>query len=352
MDLRNNIVKNLVGYTPGEQPQDHSLWIKLNTNEFPFEPSKKINNFFQSVSLHSLKKYPSPEGEPLRTMLHKFYAIPKESILINNGSDEGLQLICKTFLNLDDKIITPKITYSLYSLLVKANGGVYQECDMKNNFEVNLQDLENSDAKIVFLANPNANTGEFIPIEQLKKVIKNSNKLWVIDEAYNDFVDSSQASMLPFTKELFNLIVTRSFSKSYGLAGIRLGFLVSGNITYLKSMMALKDSYNIDYLAVQIGSIALQDMDYYQNCLNIINKNKKYLTHELTKLGYDVLPSQANFILTKPKIHTSLFVYQYLKEKKILVRHFSKSHIDAFIRISIGTKQECSQIIQELQKLT
>ena len=354
MDFRNSIAKSIKPYVPGEQPQTPD-WFKLNTNENPYEPAHLVLEELKIIANNSegLRKYSHPYGEPLRSRIAQINHLKPENVLVTNGSDEALILICRTFLELEEKVATSEVSYSLYDTLVQSVGAkmVHVACLETTNspFDVNLNALTKVKAKIIFLPNPNAQTGELFSQEDLKSLIKaNPHKLWVIDEAYIDFCDDNQTtSMIEKVNELANIIVTRTFSKSYSLAGLRLGYAVA-NETLILAMSGLKDSYNIDYLATQLGYRALAAQDYYDECLMKIRSERKILARYLKDKNFFVIDSQANFILAKPKAGSAKSLYEFLKQHKILIRHFSNSKISDYVRITIGTNRQNKLLIEKI----
>jgi len=213
-----------------------------------------------------------------------------------------------------------------------------------------LNKISQAEGKIIFLPNPNAPTGEFIDINVLKKYIQNSNKLWIIDEAYNDFVDKKKSSFIPFINEFSNVIVLRTFSKSYSLAGSRIGIAISSNKKVIESFYNLKDSYNEDVLNIHIGKIALEDNQYFQKKTKQIISQRKKLAKSLLKLKFKVISSEANFLFVQPPNEFSAKnTYEYLKKNNILVRYFSNNKTNNFIRITIGKKQQNKKLIKQLK---
>ncbi len=353
----NTIASKLQAYVPGEQ-YNNKDWIKLNTNEFPFPPSKKVRKTLKYIAknYHTLRRYPHPYGEPLRTHIANKLQLKPEEVIISNGSDEILCLICRAFLDQNHNIAYPEITYSLYDILAQAVGanGIAVPMQNKNNifFRVPLENLNNADAKIIFLPNPNAITGEYIPVNCLLDTIQNSNKLWIIDEAYMGFHTDKNTSCLEHKNilNLKNVIITRTLSKSHGLAGARIGYAVSKNNNIMQTLYKLKDSYNQDSIAIQLGITALKDTNYYaKKCKNIIQERDK-LYVRLQLLGFDVIPSHANFLLVTHPRYNAQDIYQALKKNKILVRYFPEALIHNYLRISIGTPRENQSIVNHLMK--
>ncbi len=350
-----NIAQNLKEYLPGEQPQADT-WIKLNTNEFPYHPSPHVKEELKKISsdYKNLRKYPHPFSEPLRSQLAKQWSTSPENVLVTNGSDEALMLITRTIFSEGEIAAFPKVTYSLYETILASVGAISYQVPMITTSEplrVNLDALEKSNAKAIFLANPNAITGEYIETNRLKEIIQKSNKFWIIDEAYINFVKTEKASFLNHCDNKKNLIVIQTFSKGYGLAGLRVGYAISKNKNIMKALYQIKDSYNQDYIAIQLASRALKDLDYYKNKIKEMREQKTILTQILRTNNFFVLSSQANFVLARPQQKTAKEIYQKLKEKKILVRHFKNTLFSDYLRISVGSPKEIQTISEEIKKI-
>lgn len=352
MDFRNNLTKKLKGYVPGEQPTEEG-WIKLNTNENPWPPSPRVLEFISELSQRPelLRKYPSPLGEPLRSAIASFYGLKPQEVLITNGSDEALSLIFRAFTERGDLVLVPEITYSLYPVLCEVSGATLQKVPMKDDLKIDLESLCRENAKMVVLANPNAPTGEFLAVDIVEKAIANNpNKLWVIDEAYNDFVEIYPHSLAEKVQNYPNLLVCRTFSKSHSLAGLRVGYVLGKNELLLDALYALKDSYNEDALALHIALQSFLDTNYSQKCWQFVIQERKKLAQALTQLGFRVLPSEANFLFATHK-QSAEELYLKLKEKKILVRHFSYDKIANFLRITIGKEKENLLLLEALSDI-
>ena len=351
----NDNAKKLKPYTPGEQPQGGG-WAKLNTNEFPYPPSPKVQRGLEKMNreYENLRKYPHPFSEPLRSRLAQKWELPAENVLITNGSDEALMLIARIIFDKGERAASPEVTYSLYETIAGSVGAIMERAPMKpvmkdtEPFRIDLEALENSKAKAIFLANPNAATGEYIATERLKKAVQNSKKLWIVDEAYIDFPSAGKASLLHQGGSEKNLIVVQTFSKGYGLAGLRVGYAVSKDQAVMEALYAIKDSYNQDQIAIHLASEALCDQAYYEKKLREIKDQRKFLTHELQKNGFVVLSSEANFLLVKPRSGDAERVYLGLKKKKILVRYFKSAPLSDYIRVSIGSPRENQTLLREL----
>ena len=356
-DYRNHIFKNFKEYVPGEQPES-SDWIKLNTNENPFSPSPKVGQKLIELAsqTEAFRKYPNAMGEPLRSNLASHFDVNPEQVVVTNGSDEALALLCRIVLNAGDRVATPEFTYSLYDTLVSAADGVLEYIPAKNGHMVDLDTLAQTDAKMVFFPNPNAPTGEFIPVERLETAVQKSKALWVVDEAYNDFVEKDpkgvDSSFIQKLTKYDNCVVTRTFSKSHALAAMRTGYLISTNPYILSGLRAGKDSYNEDFVALETGSAALSDLAWLDKTTKVVISERAKMQSSLESLGFSVLPSQANFVLAEvPSKTTAVNLLEALKQNKILVRHFANSKLDHMLRISIGSEDENATLIKTLKDI-
>ena len=346
----NKTTSKLSAYVPGEQPTENG-WLKLNTNEHAYPPSPKIKEALKKLDFDQLRKYPSPIAARLRDCISQTFSINPEMVMVCNGSDESLRLLCQATLETGSSAGFPEVTYSLYEILVKAFGPAVIVPNLEN-LKVDIKSLSQSTANVIFLPNPNAPTGEMIETKALFNQIKNSDKLWIIDEAYNDFVEDENPSMIPYLDDLPNMVVTRSFSKGYALAGLRLGFLATGNMQLMQGLQAIKDSYNTNYVSQYLGLIGLQDQDYYKQIRGSVIKDRAFLTNALRELNWEVLDSQGNFLLASPgNADKAASVFSRLKEKKILVRYFRTDLLNQYLRITIGTHDEVKQLLSVLREI-
>lgn len=357
-DFRNKGLKKLKGYVPGEQPADTG-WVKLNTNEFPYRPSpavaKALAEFIKDIPV--LRKYPHPFGEPLRSQIAAEFNVKPGEVFIANGSDEILSLLTRGFISNGGCAVFAEVTYSLYSVLVEAAGHRYITVPMKKTkthpFRLDLKKLAAADADLLFLPNPNAPTGEFIPLDKVSQLCRDFRGLVVIDEAYNDFAAVEESSAVSLTAEHDNLVVSRTFSKSHGLAGLRAGYMISRNQKIMQGFYALKDSYNTDAISVKLAAAAFSDCEYCRHTLAAVIKERKRLSTALKKLHFHVLPSEANFVMASPPESgpNAAELLELLKKQKILIRYFNKPGIDSYVRISIGSEEENSRLLEALTGL-
>lgn len=347
-------INDLQGYTPGKQPGTDD-WIKLNTNESAFPPSPKIFEYLNSFKTNSLlTKYPSIESQPVKKTIANLHEVLPQQIIIGNGSDEILRLIIHATSDASHPITVSEVTYSLYETIAQSYDVPIQKVSVKSSskLETSLEGLEKTSSNIIFLPNPNAQTGEFITPKELAFHISKSNKLWVIDEAYNDFVEGSEeTSSIDIAKKYNNIIVTRTLSKSYSLAGIRFGYAYSSNQNLIEGLYKIRDSYNQDSLTLQLANLALQEQGYYKKCILETIQQRKFLNENLTKIGFTVLKSQGNFILVKPpQIIKMQYLLEHLNRNKILVRHFvSHPILNKYVRISVGSKNQNNTLLSSIR---
>jgi histidinol-phosphate aminotransferase len=355
-DFRNQMTQHAAHYTPGEQVNEPG-WIKLNTNESPLPPSPQVFKTMAELMGQGdlLRKYSHPLGEPLLSALADYWQTDKKHILVTNGSDEALSLLCRATLSSERPAAFPSITYSLYQTLATNCGARFIEVPMVSKsgqpYSVDLASLASCAAPVVFLANPNAITGEYIPVGELLRVIGQSKKLWIIDEAYNDFA-GPEATMMRYLARLPNLVVTRTFSKTHALAGLRVGYLATTNSALMEGLLAHKDSYNEDAIATRLAAAALGDRDWHSKILQTVASGKEFLRSELTQLGFTVYPSDANFLLVKaPPQLAAGQIAERLRDYKILIRYYANSAFADCVRISVGSEGENAKLIGSLKEI-
>lgn len=344
----NDEYKNLVPYTPGEQPQDKK-YIKLNTNESPFPPSPFAMRMAREEG-SSLQLYSDPDCKKLINVAAEKFDTGTDNIVFTNGSDEVLDYIMKLYCKGSDNTVFSSVTYGFYKVIADVNKVKYQTIEMNDDLSINVDAFLNINRNI-FIANPNAQTGTYIRLSDIEKIVKsNPDNIVVIDEAYVDFGNESAINL---TRIYDNLIVTRTFSKSYSLAGARLGFAVA-NSEIIKDINTLRFSvnpYNVNRMTMMAGIGSLIDEEYFKDNIRKILENKKYLEDELSRLGFTFTDSKSNFVLAKKEGCSGEKIYKDLKEKGILVRHFKDELIKDYIRITIGSKEELSSLISTLEMI-
>ncbi len=334
-------------YTPGEQPDDPEEFIKLNTNESPFPPPGPVLEAIRKKCDANLRRYPNPTAEPLREAFAVKNRIGPENVFVANGSDEIFTLILRGFIDPDQRAAYPYPSYSLYYTLSEINGIPCDTVDLNMDFSYDLTRFLGGGYRLVIISNPNNPTGSYCEVGEIRKFLKKFDGLFVVDEAYIDFYGGSAGDLI---KEFDNLIVTRSFSKSYSLAGLRVG-LALAHEEIIRGFMKIKDSYNVDRLAMAGALASLEEPRGFKYNMDMIRNNKEYLEERLAGLGFVIVPSRANFIFTRHSRVPSDDLYAKLKERKILVRHFSGRITSDYVRISIGSMMEIKKLIAEIESI-
>ncbi len=337
-------LKSLEAYVPGEQPRDKK-YIKLNTNESPYPPSKHTIDSINKAEVENLKLYSDPTCKLLKEKIADKFAVLPENVYVGNGSDECLNFFFMAFC---DNVVFPDITYGFYNVFAQLYGINYKEIPLTEDFSVNPKDYINVGANVV-IANPNAPTGKTISLDEIEEIVKsNKDYIVVIDEAYVDF---GGETAIKLTEKYDNLLVVRTFSKSYSLAGARLGFAIGHKdiISDLEMIKYSTNPYNINRLTQIAGVSAIESAKYYEdNCKKIID-TREYTKNELKSLGFQVLDSKANFIFAKHPDLDGEYIYKSLKDRGILVRHFTKERVKDFNRITIGSTDEMEEFINTIK---
>lgn len=327
------------GYVPGEQPRERGF-IKLNTNENPYPPSPRVvAKIGEFLSSGSLALYPPPLGDEVRKKVSSVYGVPEDWILVGNGSDELLDLVVRVFVGRGDRVAYPFPTYTYYRVLTLLQEGEPVEIPFPEDFSL-PERFVFCPAELKFLSNPNSPTGTFVPIESVERVLQFSSSPLVVDEAYGDFAPASTLSLL---EKYEHLIVLRTLSKSFSLAGLRIGFLFA-RPEVIREVAKVKSSYNVSILS-QVGACAaLEDLDYVWENITRIKRTRAWFSKQIKELGFQVYPSEANFVFVRRKGEDLSFLYEALKCRRILVRYFPEWP-DA-LRISIGTDQDMETLLE------
>ena len=341
-------ISALAGYVPGEQPEDGGV-IKLNTNENPYPPSPKVRAALRKAIDASLRLYPESRSDTLRTIAGSIYGVKPANIVAGNGSDELLSMLLRCFVGPHDRVAFPVPTYSLYDTLVAIQDGLPAPVDFPPDFSLPSALAEQS-AALTFLCNPNAPSGTLVSLQQIEKLARSLPGVLVIDEAYVDFAGSEGVSSIPLIQRLPNLVVLRTFSKSFSLAGMRIG-LAFASEHIISGMMKVKDSYNINRLSLIAATAALQDLPWMTRNARRIQRTRKRLTTGLVRVGYDVYPSHANFVLARKSGRNQKGVYDELKRRKILVRYFDIAGLQDCLRITVGTNSEVQTLLREMSTI-
>ena len=343
----NPAIEELSPYVPGEQPKQRDL-IKLNTNEMPVGPSPKVLVALREASDESLRLYPDPESTALREAFAVQSGLEPCQVFVGNGSDEVLAHTFKALFQPSAALLFPDITYSFYPVYSRFFGLEFEAIALDENFRVVLDDYRRPNGGIIF-PNPNAPTGIYTPLEDIAALLgENRDTVVVVDEAYIDFGGQSAVSLIA---EFPNLLVIQTLSKSRALAGLRIG-VAFGQEALIEGLKRVKNSFNsypLGHLA-EVGAVAaLADEEWFRsNCDSVIHTREK-LCGQLQGLGFEVLPSSANFLCARHPLHAAEQLYLALRERGILVRHFRQPRIENFLRITIGTTDQCEALVTALE---
>jgi histidinol-phosphate aminotransferase len=343
------IVATLKPYIAGEQPRIQTL-TKLNTNANPYGPSPKAIAAMQAAVTDSLKLYPDPSALALRQSIARFHGVEADEVFVGNGSDEVLAHAFVALLKHDRPLLYPDITYSFYPTYCRLFGIESVEIPLKDDFTVDLADYARP-AGAIILPNPNAPTGIGLPLAAIEKLVAEHPDLpVVIDEAYIDF---GGESAIPLTKKHDNLLVIHTLSKSRSLAGLRVGYAV-GQRPLIDALERVKDSFNsypLDRVAQAGAAAAIDDREWFDLTRGKVIEQRERVTGALRQRGFEVLPSQANFVFARHPDHSGEALAKGLRERAVLVRHFAKPRISDFRRITIGTAEECDRLVAALEEI-
>lgn len=343
-----DLVSRLNPYVPGEQTESKSV-TKLNTNESPFGPSERVAEAISKCVGEDLRLYPDPRSLALREAIASVEGINSDNVFVGNGSDEVLAHAFQAFFNSNKSILFPDITYSFYPSYCRLFDIPYEQIPLSDDFGISVDSFLKDNGGVI-LPNPNAPTGIDLGLISIRRLLEGqSEQVVIIDEAYVDFGADSAAGLL---EEFPNLLVTRSFSKSYALAGLRIGYAL-GHADLIEGLHRVKDSFNsypVDRLASAGAIAAIQDRDYLSMVRSKIASNREQLTSGLSALGFLVLPSATNFVFTRHEQFSAKNLNQELRKVDILVRHFTRpARIEEFLRITVGTEVMVNNLLKSLK---
>ena len=345
-------MNNLTPYVPGEQPQDGE-YIKLNTNENPYPPTPKIKKFLSGIDISRLRLYPEPSSIRLREAIAEAENLKPENVFIGNGSDEVLSFVFFGFFDGNNgPLLFPEFTYSFYPVYSGFYDIPYEKIQLQNDFSINIEDYFRDESTGLILPNPNAPTGIYLELSEIRRLLDNyrSDRLVAVDEAYIAFGGESSAQLI---NEYENLLVIKTFSKSSSLAGLRLGYAL-GCKKLIEALTTVKDSFNsypVDFMAQKCGELAVRDREYYDSIVSRIIITRKNFAKQAGSLGWEVLPSQANFVFCRKPGTSGKDIYQKLRDNKILVRFFDKPGISDFVRITIGTDDDMETLLTAMKNI-
>lgn len=339
--IRPNI-RAMSGYVPGEQPRGGEV-VKLNTNESPYPPSPKVFDAVrEALTGDRLRKYPDPLGAEFRETAGRVLGVDPDSILIGNGSDDVLTILTRAFVPEGGLVVSATPSYLLYRTLAEIQGARFQTVPYTTDWRL-PDPWPVRDANLTFVANPNSPSGTCIPLPGLERLVDQAGGAVVIDEAYVDFAATNALTLLRRP----NVIITRSLSKSYALAGIRFGYVVA-SASLVRELVKVKDSYNCDVLSLAAATAAVTDQAYLDESRTKVLKTRNRLTTELRRLGFEVTPSQANFVWCRRADRPVRPIYETLKERRVLVRYMAYDGYGDGLRISVGSDAEIDRLLTEL----
>lgn len=338
--------RKVVPYVPGEQPKDNDV-IKLNTNENPYPPSPSVLDALAKVDNNSFRKYPDPDVTDLVQAIADYHHFKKENVFVGVGSDDVLAMCFLSFFNSGKEILFPDVSYAFYKVWADLFQIKYREVPLDENFNIVPKDYMVDNGGIVF-PNPNAPTGLTLPLSDIEDIIiENKHKVVIVDEAYIDFGGDTALSLI---NKYDNLIVTRTFSKSRSMAGMRIGYCIGNEqlISVLNSVKFSFNSYTMSDVAIKCGVASINDDTYFKNIVAKIIDTREKTKESLTNLGFTFLDSSSNFIFAKHNEISGEELFNALKENKIFVRHFNAPRINEYLRITIGTEREMEELISFL----
>jgi histidinol-phosphate aminotransferase len=340
-------IEAMQGYVPGEQINDAGV-ITLNSNENPYPPSPRVLAAIAAAADGWVRRYPEPASHTLRQAAARVYGVDTDQVIAGNGSDELLSMLMRCFVGPGDRVAYATPTYSLYDTLVDIQAGTKATVRYADDFSIPPA-LARQRAAVTFLCNPNAPSGTLVSRAAIARLARSVNGILVVDEAYIDFASDGDASCIPLVRRHDNVIVLRTFSKSFSLAGLRIGLgFASKNL--VAGMMKVKDSYNLNRLSAVAATAALHDLPWMRRNVAHIQRSRATLSLALTRLGFAVYPSQTNFVLARRATTDLRRIQRALKAQRILIRHFDVPGLNDCLRISIGSLTETRAVITALKR--
>jgi len=344
------VVHGLTPYVPGEQPKLADL-VKLNTNENPYGPSPRVLDAVRAEADDTLRLYPDPNSDRLRSAIAAYHRVKADQVFVGNGSDEVLAHAFMALLKHDRSILFPDISYSFYPVYCGLYEISYRTIPLTESFEIKVDDYLMPNGGVIF-PNPNAPTGRLLPLAEIERLLAgNPDSVVVVDEAYIDFGGKTAVGLVARYPQL---LVTRTLSKSHALAGLRVGYAI-GQEHLVEALNRVKDSFNsypLDRFA-QAGALAsIQDPGYFEEICSKVVATRTRLVASMAEMGFEVLPSTANFIFARHPVHDGAGLAAALRERNIIVRHFRKpARISPFLRITVGTDEQCDALIAALKAI-
>src|SRR5450759_2139892 len=335
------------GYTPGEQPPDGEGWVKLNTNESPLPPSPKVIEAIKNAAGDSLRLYPSPTAAPARAAIAAHFGLQPSMVALGNGGDDLIEMCFRAFAGKGDHVAYPTPTYPLFEPLCTIHEAVAAPHPCAEGWSW-PKELAEDHARLTFIVNPNSPTGPWSQEPAVETIVATARGVVVLDEAYVDFAPESCIGLLEKHR---NLLILRTFSKSYALAGMRIGFAL-GDQELIAALDAVRDSYNMDRLAVVAAVAAIHDQDHHRKIVEHVVAERAWLVEQLREARFEVAPSAANFVFVQPPPGNAAgAVADALRERRILIRHYDREPIAGWFRITIGTRDQHERLLGALKEI-
>ena len=349
-------IRRVDGYSWGEQPQDRQT-IKLNTNENPYPPSPAVADALSNFTAAELRTYPQPTADVMREHIAKLHDLSTRQVVVTHAGDEALRLAITTYVSPGGTFASTDPSYSLYPVLAQIQDARTLRVELEANWSIPPDfpaQARAADAQLTCLVNPHAPSGYLTPVEQLHRIAEEISGVLLIDEAYADFVDPKIGyTSRELVTQHDNVLVLRTFSKGYSLAGLRLGYLLGAEELITPIIEKTRDTYNIDAISQSLGIAALQDQDYARATWEKVREQRQFLAQTLNDLGWSCLASEGNFLLSTPPPNSigAAEIYKRLKAEGILVRYFDHPRLHDKLRISIGTKEQNQVLLENLRHL-
>lgn len=342
-------VRKVTPYVPGEQPEEANR-IKLNTNENPYPPSPRVFERHREVEVSSFSLYPELSAASLVKSLAAYHDISEREVFVGVGSDDVLSMSFLTFFNSEKPILFPDITYSFYPVWANVYRIPYECRPLRDDFTIDPADYRKENGGVV-IANPNAPTSIGLPVSAIEEIVRaNPDVVVIVDEAYVDF---GGETVLPLIGKYNNLLVVRTYSKSRSMAGLRIGYAM-GNPLLIQALNDVKESvnsYTMNTESILLGMASLEDEQYFRHNLEKITTTRERVKMELEALGFEVKPSQANFLFASHRTISAKQIFEQLKEKHIYVRYFDKERINNFLRITVGTDEQMGIFLDAVREI-
>jgi histidinol-phosphate aminotransferase len=334
-------------YLPGEQPPDDEGWVKLNTNESPLPPSPKVFQAIKQATSDSLRLYPRPTGAPARRAIARHFGLDVGQVALGNGGDDLIEMCFRAFVGAGDRVAFPTPTYPLFEPLCVIHEAKASPHPTAEGWTWPAG-LAEDPAPLKLLVNPNSPTGTWHSAQSVERILARSHGVVVLDEAYADFAEESQLGLLANHQ---NLLILRTMSKAYALAGMRIGFAL-GSPELIAALDAVKDSYNVDRLAIVAAVAAIEDEPHHRKIVDQVVSERGWLEDQLREMGFEHSPSKANFVFVKPARSSAAAVADALREQRILVRHYDREPIAGWLRITVGTREQHQRLLKALREIT